>query len=198
MVKDEKRKRRDDSSLTVPSSSELRARQSVRATFKLTGKAIDILSIVSAQLGVKQKYIFDHLMGDVESLNKIARDIQHRSFKRLDRSPKTFVLSRKTLCCLDETSKKFDAPRDALVEYSIKRLLPVINEEREKHEKRKEVSREMAEYVKQGEKIAEKSKELLGGGDPVYEEFINAITGCRNAQRNIEAFIEKGDSIEDY
>ena len=120
-------------SLPQPSSSDLRGRQSVRATFKLTEKAIYALSIVAAHLGIKQKSLFDHLIDDNESLGLIANEIKSDQFHQLNRVQKTYVLSRKTLTCLDEASKNFDAPRDALVEYSIHRLLPVIKEEKEKH-----------------------------------------------------------------
>ena len=151
--KENKQKGRTDSSLSLPSSSDLRGRQSVRATFKLSERAIDALSIVATHLGIKQKSLFDHLIDDIRSLNVIAREIQRDSFNKLNRVQKTYVLSRRTLSCLEEASKNFDAPRDALVEYSIQRLLPVIAEEREKHRKRKEILAEITEYLKQGEKI---------------------------------------------
>jgi len=47
--------------LPEPTSAELRGRQSVRATFRLSERAIDALSIVSVHLGIKQKSLFDHL-----------------------------------------------------------------------------------------------------------------------------------------
>ncbi len=54
----------NDIALPKPSSGDLRGRQSVRATFKLSAQAIDIISIISGHLGIKQKSIFDHLMED--------------------------------------------------------------------------------------------------------------------------------------
>ena len=49
----------DDGSLPQPSPDDLRGRQSVRATFRLSAKAIDAMSIVSVHLGIKQKSLFD-------------------------------------------------------------------------------------------------------------------------------------------
>ena len=49
-------------SLPRPTTLDLRGRQSVRATFRLSEACIDAISILSAQLGIKQKSIFDHLM----------------------------------------------------------------------------------------------------------------------------------------
>jgi hypothetical protein len=197
MEKDDKQKLDKGISVPRPSSSDLRGRQSVRATFKLTEKSIDAISIVATHLGIKQKSLFDHLIDDIRSLNVIAREIQSDRFRNLIRIQKTFVLSRKTLSCLEEASKNYNAPRDALVEYSIQRLLPVIAEEREKHRKRKEILGEIDEYLKQGEKILKKSRELLGEDDPVYDRFETAMAVSQNAYRSIESYVEKGRVIED-
>jgi hypothetical protein len=185
-------------SLSMPSSSDLRSRQSVRATFRLSEKAIDTLSIVATHLGIKQKSLFDHLIDDAKSLKLISQDIRSDRFKSLKRTQKTYVLSRRTLCCLEEASRDFGAPRDALVEYSIQRLLPVIDEEREKHQKRKEILSDIGQYLKLGEKILEKSKELLGEDEPVTVEFEKAERASKNAFRNIKDFVEKGKIIEDF
>ena len=99
----------------VDSILNLRGRQSVRATFKLSEKAIDAISIVSVHLGIKQKSLIDHLFEDNESLNLIAKEAQSDEFEQPNRIQKTYVLSRKTLSCLDRTSRTFDTPRDALV-----------------------------------------------------------------------------------
>jgi len=198
MEKDDKQNLDKGISVPRPSSSDLRGRQSVRATFKLTEKSIDAISIVATHLGIKQKSLFDHLIDDIRSLNVIAREIQSDRFSTLNRIQKTFVLSRKTLSCLEEASKNYDAPRDALVEYSIQRLMPVIAEEREKHRKRKEILGEIDDYLKQGEKILKKSRELLGEDDPVYDRFETAMAVSQNAYRSIESYVEKGRIIEDF
>ena len=177
---------------------DLRGRQSVRATFRLTEKAIDAISIIAAHLGIKQKSLFDHLIDDARSLNVIADGIKSDQFSRLKRIQKTYVLSRKTMLCLDAASKNLDAPRDALVEYSIQRLLPVIDEEREKHVKHKKILGEISEYVKQGENILRKSRDLLGDEDPVHDRFESAMSVLNSAHSSIESFIEKGKIIEKF
>jgi hypothetical protein len=164
----------------------------------LTENAIDAISIVAAQLGIKQKTLFDHLIDDVQSLNLIAREIRWEKFHALRRIQKTYVLSRRTLSCLEKASKTFDAPRDALVEYSIQRLLPVIDEEREKHEKRKRILAEITQYLTEGEKILAESRKILGEDDPIYDRFEGTMAVFRNAQRKIESFVEKGKIIEDF
>ena len=184
--------------LPLPSSADLRGRQSVRATFKLSARAIDALSIVAAHLGIKQKSLFDHLIEDAKSLTIIANEIEDEAFNALDRIQKTFVVSRRTLICLEETSQQFNTPRDALVEYSIQRLMPVIAKERERHVKRKEVLSEINEHLVQGLKILQKTKSILGEDDPVYVRFESAMHALQNAQSHIEHYVKKGDPIEDY
>jgi len=181
-----------------PSSQDLRGRQSVRATFKLSARAIEAMSIVAVHLGIKQKSLFDHLIEDAQSLSQIAREIESKKFRTLSRIQKTFVISRRTLSSLDEISKQFQAPRDALVEYSIQRLLPVIDQERERHQRRKKILSDMDEHLANGLKILRKSKSLLGEDDPVFIRLAAAIKAMANAQSNVNAFVEKGDIIEDF
>ena len=177
---------------------DLRGRQSVRATFKLSAKAIEAMSIVAVHLGIKQKSLFDHLIEDAQTLKLIAREVEYERFNRISRIQKTFVISRKTLLSLDETSKRFNAPRDALVEYSIQRLLPVIAREREKHRRRKEILRDMNANIESALKILYKSGKLLGEDDPVFIRWQSAMKTLVNARDDIGVFIEKGKIIEEF
>lgn len=122
-------------SVSNPSALDLRGRQSVRATFRLSGACIDAISILSAQLGIKQKSIFDHLLENAQVLRNMASELENTEFDRHERIQKTFVISRRSLSFLDTISSKHNAPRDALVEYSVRRLLPIIAGERQRHEK---------------------------------------------------------------
>ena len=108
------------------------------------------------------------------------------------------MISRRTLSSLDEISKRFEAPRDALVEYSIQRLLPVIDQERERHRRRKEILADMNQYLADGLKILKKSKSLLGEEDPVFIRLASAIKSLLNAQANVSTFVEKGEIIEEF
>jgi len=198
MKKGDEPEPRSGGPLPLPSSADLRGRQSVRATFKLTQKAIDTLSVVAAHLGIKQKSLFDHLIDDEASLSCIADEIESDKFDELTRIQKTYVLSRKTLICLGEASKHSDTPRDALVEYSIRRLVPIIAEERKKHEQRKQILEDITEFLNEGEKLLRKSVRLLGEDDPMNERFEAAMTVCRNLQRSIRSLVERGDIIEDF
>ena len=198
MADDEKTYWQDDDILPRTSSADLRGRQSVRATFKLSERAIEAMSIVAVHLGIKQKSLFDHLIEDAQSLNLIAREVESERFSTLNRVQKTYVISRKTLSSLDETSKRFNAPRDALVEYSIQRLMPVINRERERHRKRKEILQDMTELLENGLEVLQKSRSLLGEEDPVSVRFESAMRSLVNTQRHVKDFVEKGEIIEEF
>ena len=189
---------RPEQGIAVPSLSELRGRQSVRATFKLSGRAIEAISVAAAHMGIKQKSLFDHLIDDAKSLAVVAREIESKRFLRLKRVQKTFVLSRRTLCSLEAVSKDSNTPRDALVEYSIARLLPVIEEERKKHEIRKESLAEIGKYLEQGEVISGKVEEMLGEEDVLSEKLKAAISNLRGACKGMALFVEKGRVIEQF
>ena len=75
MAKDDKKQKKKDLFLSKTLTSELKERQSVRATFRLSEGCIEAISIVATQMGIKQKSLFDHLAGVMDSLKSIARDI---------------------------------------------------------------------------------------------------------------------------
>ncbi len=184
--------------LPRPSSSDLRGKQSVRATFRLTSRAIDAISVVAVHLGIKQKSLFEHLIEDAQTLSQIARQVQEKAYHPRERVQKTYVLSRRTLDMLQEACEAFDAPRDALVEYSILRLMPVIEEEREKHRRRKAMLKDISGHVRQGEAVLAKIERALGDDDPVYHGYRQALRSLKQAEQEIAAYIERGKIIEAY
>lgn len=198
MQKKDNRSFLDGIELPQPKSEDLRGRQSVRATFKLSSRAIETLSIAAVHLGIKQKSLFDHLIEDVETLNTIARELEADEFRALDRVQKTFVISRRTLHCLEGISREHDTPRDALVEYSIQRLLPVIRRERRKHRQRKLLIVEISRHLKAGLELLGKSKELLGEDDPVLSRLQGAMDHYADACAAMAQLVERGDVIEEF
>jgi hypothetical protein len=188
----------DDIKLPQPDAADLRGRQSVRATFKLSARAIEALTIVAVHLGIKQKSLFDHLIEDIQSLNVIAKELEAEEFKSLSRVQKTFVISRRTLMSLDEISRQFQAPRDALVEYSIQRLLPIIRREREKHRRRKRVLAEIDRHFQEGLKLLEQTVSLLGEDDPVATRLAAAMDAYTSVRDQITHFVAKADVIEEF
>ena len=198
MVKDDNIQKKQDVYLSKTLTFELKERQSVRATFRLSEGCIDAISIVATQMGIKQKSLFDHLAEDMDSLKSIAREIKQMKIKKHGRIQKTFVISRKSLSSLDEISNMFNASRDMLVEHSIQRLLPIISRERSKHETRKEFLVKIKKHFKEGETILNNIKKQLGDDDPIIKKFAMIISSYEIVRDNMEAFIDRSRDIENF
>jgi len=153
---------------------------------------------ISAQLGIKQKSVFDHLMEDAQLLKDMVSELENSEFDRHERIQKTFVVSRRSLSFLDTISNKYDTPRDALVEYSVRRLLPIIANERKKHEKRKMILGEISDHFEKGRKLLSKAEEMLGTDDPIISKLITAMSIYKNVLDDITGFIEKRKIIEKF
>lgn len=184
-----------DFDLPFPDAAELKSNQSVRATFRLSANTILALNIVSNQLGVKQKSLFDHLIGDTEALETIAREVRHLKQRRSDCVPKTFVISKKTLLTLQKMADDYEAPRDALVEFSIQRLKPVIEQEKRKLAVRRALAKKVRSALEAQEQLLDEARRKLGAEDPIYEQLAYAVGRLDSAYRSIEAFVQKSEKI---
>lgn len=198
MEKDGKKKQTKEITLSRALAFDLKGKQSVRATFRLSEGCIEAISIVANQMGIKQKSLFDHLAEDIKNLKSIAPEIKNTSLSLHNRVQKTFVISRRSLSSLNEISEIFNAPRDSLVELSIQRLLPIINRERKKHEKRKEFLAKINRHYKEGEKILNGIRKQLGDDDPIINRFEMVMYSYETAKSHIEAFIDRSKGIEDF
>lgn len=198
MAKEKDLKPKEDISPTRAFTSDLKSRQSVRATFRLTRGCIEAISIVANQMGIKQKSLFDHLADDMENLKSIAREIKQMKINKQGRIQKTFVISRKSLSSLDEISKMFSTSRDGLVEHSIRRLLPIINKEQIKHEIRKKFLVKIKKHFQQGEKILNDIRKQLGDDDPVINKFTLVMSSYETVKDDMESFINRSKDIETF
>lgn len=186
------------SNLPATSTSDLRGMQSVRATFRLSEQAIGAISIVATQLGIKQKSLFDHLMEDAQTLSAIAAEIAREQDRGIQRVQKTYVVSRKTLRCLERISREYDASRDALIEYSVKRLMPIIAREKEKHDHRKVVLDKAVDHYNRGLGLLKEAAAILGEEDPVTLRLEAAMAAYRNAVRDMSDYVKKGRVLEEF
>ena len=177
---------------------DLRGKQSVRATFKLSQKAIDAIGLVAIHMGIKQKSLFDHIIEDMEALDHLAQNIRIRQFKKIPRRQKTFVLSRRTIEALETISRTHDTPRDALVEYSVKKLESIISAEKARHEERKKLMADVNAHFTQGRALYQKAVNVLGKNDPFCRRLEKALFACGKSQAELESFIEKSRVLEDF
>lgn len=179
-------------------TADLKGRQSVRTTFKLPPRSIDALSLLAGQLGIKQKSIFDHLVDDTRALQALAREIEKREAVEENRVAKTYVISRKTLENLEQVCKRYQTPRDALVEFSIERIMPLIQEEKKKHENRKRLQKKLAQLLVDSKALLEESGQLLDRDDPVFEQVYQIARSVKSNSDEINDIIERGRRLEEF
>ena len=184
-----------DFSLLLTNASDLMGKKSVRVTFKISAEFIEAVSILSAQLGIKQKSLFDHLMEDMDSLRAVANRMEKDGRNQKDRIQKTFVISKKSLSSLETVSKKFAASRNDIVEYSIKRLFPILAVERQKQKKREEALSKIAAHFIQTTDLLEEVKQLVGKEDLLYTSLEDVFTSYKTAFNTINDFVTKGKRI---
>ena len=180
------------------SAKGLQGKQSVRATFRLPEHIINLLGVVAAQLGIKQKSLFDQLVEDQNVLTRVAEQAHDIAQEHEVRRQKTYVLSRKSLHVLDTVARQQNIPRDFLVEISVERLMPVINAEQEKHEKRKLVYKDVKEYGLQGQKVLGKTERLLGKDDQVSVKLRQIVQACDANVAELADLIESGQALEEF
>jgi hypothetical protein len=177
---------------------DLRGKQSVRATFKLSQKAIDAIGLVAIHMGIKQKSLFDHIIEDMDALDSIARTIEIKQFKKIPRRQKTFVLSRRTIEALEAISSTYGTPRDALVEYSVKKLESIIKVEKIRHEERKILFKDLKAHFARTKNLYRKAAAALGPEDPFCRSLEKALTACQRTEEDLFDFIEKSKALEDF
>lgn len=187
--------RNTDVSLLLTDASDLMGKKSVRTTFKLSAEFIEAISILSSQLGIKQKSLFDHLMEDKESLRVIASRMDSGMKRRKSRVQKTFVISKKSLLSLDSVSKKFSASRDDIVEYSIQRLLPILAAEQQKQKTRETVLAKISEHFNLATELMGDIETSLGKDDPIYSLFAAVFKTFEDTYSDMEKFVDQGKRI---
>ena len=147
-------------------ADELKKRQSVRTTFKLPEKTINLLKLSAKHLGIKQKTLLDQLIEDETVLNILAKEAQTHCRDDDDCRPKTFVLSKKALDLIEVMLDRYDIARDILVELSITRLASYIESLSEKHDQRRSILKEIDKYQQLLEDISSTSQTTFKEEDP--------------------------------
>ncbi|NDY72754.1 hypothetical protein DO021_00680 [Desulfobacter hydrogenophilus] len=176
----------------------LKGMQSVRATFTLPRHAINLISTVANQLGVKQKSIFDHLIENKDIIDQIADEAKAYEPEKKQRKQKTFVLSRNCLSTLDTFARKYKLSRDVLLELSIRQLDPVITQEKQRHENRKILLEQMRDFRKRGSNFLNRARGLAGRDDETVQKIESFFSQYDKTMDELEGIIEKGKSVEQF
>ena len=178
------------------SEARLRGRQSVRTTFRLPVHLIELLGIMAGQFGVKQKSLFDQMIEDKEVLNEVADWVSAYVPEKIERRPKTYVLSKQSLLTLERVSAERHISRDILLEFSITRMLPLLYAERKKHSMRVQLLEDMEKYLNSGRQLLVRAEDLLGKDDPVFEMISRMVRLGEEKVAGLTDIVAKGKALE--
>ena len=185
-------------SLPRASAADIRGRQSVRATFKLSEQAIVALNVVSVHLGIKQKSLFDYLMEDKDALLAMAESHPPENAAKEQRIQKTFVVSQRSLAALDAVTKHCPASRDDLIERSIQRLLPVFEKERTRQKRRAAALTRIITHFNQGVVLMDELRTIVGKEDTLYQSLASVMAAYEKAVADIEKLVDKGKRVSEF
>ena len=149
-------------------------------------------------MGIKQKSLFDHLFQDTDTLNAIAHKFRNARLQKANRVQKTYVMSRNALLSLEDTAEHFNASRDALIELSVQRLLPIIANEQRQHEKRKALFSKIQQHLETGRRLLKETYAELGEEDPLTDRLSAAIGTYESAYRQMAILMERGKNMEEF
>ena len=177
------------------SAKQLRGKQSVRATFRLSDQMIDLLKVAANHLEVQQKSLIDELVQNRETLDQVAHEAQEIMQQSTERRQKTFVLSRNALTLLDDISDKHDLSRDQLVELCISRLIPFVDAEQEKHEQRRLLIREVNQFLENGKTLLEKADALLGADDRFRVKLEKIVNYTERNIKELREYVKEKQTL---
>ena len=177
--------------------NDLLGKKSVRATFKLQPEAINLIGLLAAQLGIKQKSLFDYLMEDEEALHAIAQSRPSGKPVSTPRIQKTFVVSQRSLSALDAAAQRSPLSRNDLIERSVQRLLPVLEKERIRYEKRAAGLTRIKDHFNKGNTLLRALKDSLGEEDRLYQSMLSVIDAYAKAVAELDELIEKGKRLSE-
>ncbi len=176
-------------------ADQLRGKQSVRATFRLSDQMIGLLRVAAVHLGVKQKSLIDELVKDRETLERVAMESKEVSQKSMTRRQKTFVLSRYALDLLDNISNKYNLSRDYLVELCISRLISFVDSEQEKHKQRRMLIKDVEHYLLDGKKLLEKAAVTLGDEDRFLTKLQSIVDYTEENVTELRKFVKEKKTL---
>lgn len=179
------------------SAQQLRGKQSVRATFRLSDQMIDLLKVAANHLEVKQKSLIDELVQNRETLDRVASESMGHRRQAERRRQKTFVLSRNSLTLLDDISNKYDLSRDQLIELCIGRLIPFVDAEQEKHEQRRQLIQDVDHYLEEGKKLLNKADSKLGTEDRFRLELEKIVQRTQRHLSDMRKFVKDKQTRRD-
>jgi hypothetical protein len=198
MVNKFKEKSAPKSHLPKMTSAALKGKQSVRTSFKLSEACIQAINIVAKQLEIKHRSLFDYLIEDTDTLERIAQKIVRGNQFENKGIQKSFIISRESLVRIDHLCEKLKISRDALIELSVRRLLQIIEKEMENHRKRKDMLELVQNHYHESKQVLNRIKASVGAEDTIYKVFQNTVSASKQAKIQLIDILSKGKVIEGF
>ncbi len=82
--------------------------------------------------------------------------------------------------------------------FSIERILPLIEQEKEKHGKRKNILQDLQKFFKEGAEMLKKTEAALGDDEPLFLEMLKMMRHVNGCREEVENLVEKGNRIESF
>lgn len=146
-------------------AAELKNKQSVRTTFKLQERTINLIRVSARHLRIKQKTLLDQLLEDKTVLDLLAQDAATYSRNENACRFKTFVVSRRALGKLDEVCSRYQVPRNFIFELSAARLAAYVDSLAETHQARRSLLNKIDGYTGQFDQLLIEAGTLLQEND---------------------------------
>jgi len=194
------------------SLADLMNKKSVRTTFKISREAIEALEwlVESSETAFKEVLnVLSVLLENDFPLNqsnpeegtfseRIIRETKNEVMtKKKVMIRKTFVISQGSLRILQKFSKDNGISRDALLECLILDFVRSAKTHHEERSKKYETARKMVKNLSdETEKKWQKLQELLGEGDPIVLEVVNAGSHLQNLLDAIDGYLQNGTPIK--
>lgn len=176
-------------------AQQLRGKQSVRATFRLSDQMIDLLKVAANHLEVKQKSLIDELVQSRKTLDRVVDESRGVQQEAAGRRQKTFVLSRNSLALLDDISNEYNLSRDHLVELCISRLVPFVDAEQEKHKLRRKLIKDVDQFLESGRELLEKADHMLGPDDRFRVKLENIVHYTEQNIKKLREFVKEKQTL---
>jgi hypothetical protein len=213
----------DEKSLSGAYTTDLKDRESVRTTFKISTLSAETIKVLAKHHGIRFKEVFDNLcaqflkerlmekISDKSELDQapllqqlaylveqqIAQKPDQYNEQKKDLVRKSQVVSRGALRTLNEVSKEYKIPRDLLVDWSLAIMRTRFDDDIETTQEQYEQAEEMiAGFIATGNRLYDDLDDLLEANDPLLARFDYPMIMLDNLLLAIKAYLKDGTPID--
>jgi hypothetical protein len=99
---------------------------------------------------------------------------------------------------LDAVTKHIPVSKDDLIERSIQRLLPILEKERIRQQRRASVLTRIVDHFKQGKALAKDVQANVGKDDTIYQSLASIMEAYEKTVADIQKLVNKGKRVSEF